>query len=69
MMLTADTEAEFAAALDQAIENPGVSVQTTIEVAERFGLSDCGPDSAEAADIEAVSPDSGVASKPMEGQR
>lgn len=52
MMLTADTEAEFAAALDQAIENPGVSVQTTIEVAERFGLIDSDPDSAEAADVE-----------------
>lgn len=73
MMLTADTEAEFAAALDQAIKNPGVSVQTTTEVAERFGLIDCGPDSAEADDVEGrtwiEAPDSGVASKPMEGQR
>lgn len=73
MMLTANTEAEFAAALDQAPETPGVSRQTTAEVAERFGLSDGGPDSAEAVDvegrawIETVSPDSGVALKPMEG--
>jgi hypothetical protein len=73
-ILTAETEAEFAAALDQAPKTPGVSVQAPAEVAERFGLIDCGPDSAEAADvdakpwIEAVAPESGVASKPMEDQ-
>lgn len=54
MMLTADTGAEFAAALDQALETPGVNVQTTAEVAERFGLIDCDPDSAKAADVESL---------------
>jgi hypothetical protein len=43
MMLTADTEAEFAAALDQALETPG----------------DCDPDSAEAADSRGPAVDRG----------
>lgn len=49
--LTAETETEFAAALDQAIAT-GRPVQAPAEVAERFGLDDHGPDSAEAADVQ-----------------
>ena len=51
MILKAETEAEFAAALDQAIETP-VCVQVPAEGAAVFGLDDHGPESAEAADVE-----------------
>jgi len=46
-----EAEAEFAEALDQAIDT-GLSVHVTAEVARRFGLDDHGPDSAEAADVQ-----------------
>ena len=49
--LTAETEAEFAQALDQAIAT-GVPVQAPIEVLRAFGLDlEHGPESAEAADV------------------
>ena len=50
-ILTAETEAEFAAALDQAIAT-GLPVQAPAEVCARFGLDEQhGPDSAEAEDV------------------
>lgn len=50
--ITAETEAEFAAALDQVIVSD-LPVQAPADVCVRFGLDeDHGPDSAEAADIE-----------------
>lgn len=49
--IEAETEAGFAAAIDQAIDT-GLPVQVPAEVAERFGLDDHGPDSAEAADVQ-----------------
>jgi len=55
LTLTVETEAEFAAALDQAIQTPGVCVQVPAEVAVVFGLDDHGPESAEAADVEGLS--------------
>ena len=49
-ILTAETEAEFAAALDQAIAT-GLPVQAPVEVLRVGGLDvEHGPDSAEAAD-------------------
>ncbi len=47
--LTAATESEFAAALDQAIAT-GRPVQAPIEVLRAFGLPECDDESAEAAD-------------------
>ena len=47
--LTAETEAEFAAALDQVVE--GQPIYVPADVAAAFGLHDAGPDSAEAADV------------------
>jgi len=48
--IEAETEAGFAAALDQAIAT-GLPVQVTAEVARRFGLDEHGPNSAEAEDM------------------
>ena len=48
-ILTAETEAEFAAALDQAIAT-GLPVEAPIEVLRAFGILECDDESAEAAD-------------------
>ena len=49
--LTAETEAEFAAALDQAVD--GQPIYAPAEVFAQFGLDEeCGPDSAEWHDNE-----------------
>ena len=48
-VLSAETEAEFAGALDQALAT-GLPVQAPVEVLRAFGVPECGNDSAEAAD-------------------
>ena len=49
-ILPAETEAELAAALDQALAT-GLPAQATVQVPRGFGVPECGPDSAEAADL------------------
>ena len=51
IILTTNTEAEFAAALDLALET-GQPIEAPLEVVEAFGIPDCGPDSAEWLDVE-----------------
>ena len=48
-ILTAETEAELAAALDQAVAT-GLPVQAPVEVLRAFGVPECDDESAEAAD-------------------
>ena len=48
-ILPAETEPEFAAALDQALAT-GLPVQAPSEVLRAFGVPESGPESAEAAD-------------------